>query len=98
MSFILACSIPKVFCSLHQEKRKKRIIINVFLDIIFRFSEEWESMQKMLMPFQQPSVNMDDTGMFSVQVITSALKLWDLTLVPYESSSSLAQKARGNPT
>ncbi|XP_069990244.1 ataxin-3-like isoform X2 [Penaeus vannamei] len=47
---------------------------------------------------EQPSVNMDDTGMFSVQVITSALKLWDLTLVPYESSSSLAQKARGNPT
>ncbi|XP_037790897.1 ataxin-3-like isoform X1 [Penaeus monodon] len=47
---------------------------------------------------EQPSVNMDDTGMFSVQVITSALKLWDLTLVPYESSSNLAQKARGNPT
>ncbi|ROT73258.1 hypothetical protein C7M84_008311 [Penaeus vannamei] len=33
-----------------------------------------------------------------MEVITSALKLWDLTLVPYESSSSLAQKARGNPT
>ncbi|XP_042863064.1 ataxin-3-like isoform X9 [Penaeus japonicus] len=47
---------------------------------------------------EQPSVNMDDTGMFSVQVITSALKLWDLTLVPYESSNTLAQKARGNPT
>ncbi|XP_069179765.1 ataxin-3 isoform X3 [Procambarus clarkii] len=47
---------------------------------------------------EQPSVNMDDSGMFSVQVLTSALRVWDLTLVPFASSSSLATAARLNPT
>ncbi|KAK8379765.1 hypothetical protein O3P69_019642 [Scylla paramamosain] len=47
---------------------------------------------------QQPSENMDDTGMFSVQVLTSALRVWDLSLVPITStSSSLARLARSNP-
>ncbi|KAK8741707.1 hypothetical protein OTU49_002352, partial [Cherax quadricarinatus] len=47
---------------------------------------------------EQPSVNMDDSGMFSVQVLTSALRVWDLTLVPFASSSPLAEAARDNPT
>lgn len=32
---------------------------------------------------QQPSGNMDDSGYFSVQVISSALQVWGLELVPY---------------
>ncbi|XP_071519535.1 ataxin-3-like isoform X4 [Panulirus ornatus] len=47
---------------------------------------------------EQPSVNMDDSGMFSVQVLTSALRVWDLSLVPYASNNPLARAARGNPT
>ncbi|KAG7161195.1 Ataxin-3-like [Homarus americanus] len=46
---------------------------------------------------EQPSVNMDDSGMFSVQVLTSALRVWDLTLVPYASTNALARAARDNP-
>ncbi|XP_068203464.1 ataxin-3-like [Palaemon carinicauda] len=47
---------------------------------------------------EQPSVNMDDSGMFSIQVLTSALRVWDLTLIPFASSHALAKAARGNPT
>ncbi|KAK7083192.1 Ataxin-3 [Halocaridina rubra] len=47
---------------------------------------------------EQPSVNMDDSGMFSIQVLTSALRVWDLTLIPFASSNAIAQAARGNPT
>lgn len=45
--------------------------------------EESEEYQKFL---QQPSGNMDDSGYFSVQVISSALQVWGLELVPYASS------------
>ncbi|XP_039286661.1 ataxin-3 isoform X2 [Nilaparvata lugens] len=47
---------------------------------------------------QQPSGNMDDSGYFSVQVINSALHVWGLELVPYESSESRAVMAQQNPT
>ncbi|XP_023030358.1 ataxin-3 [Leptinotarsa decemlineata] len=45
--------------------------------------EESEEYRKFL---QQPSGNMDDSGYFSVQVISSALQVWGLELVPYSSS------------
>ncbi|XP_018569829.1 ataxin-3-like [Anoplophora glabripennis] len=45
--------------------------------------EESEEYQKFL---QQPSGNMDDSGYFSVQVISSALQVWGLELVPYSST------------
>lgn len=35
--------------------------------------------------------------MFSVQVLTSALKIWGLSLVPYASSNPQAVTARTNP-
>lgn len=35
---------------------------------------------------QQPSGNMDDSGYFSVQVISAALQVWGLELVPYSST------------
>ncbi|XP_054716248.1 LOW QUALITY PROTEIN: ataxin-3-like [Uloborus diversus] len=47
---------------------------------------------------QQPSSNVDDSGYFSVQVIASALKVWNLELVPYSSQNPLAQRARQDPT
>ncbi|KAM4667021.1 ataxin-3 isoform 5-T6 [Amazona ochrocephala] len=34
---------------------------------------------------QQPSVNMDDSGFFSIQVISNALKVWGLELVLFNS-------------
>lgn len=45
----------------------------------------------------QPSENMDDTGYFSVQVISRALALWSLELTPRNSSDALAQLCRQNP-
>ncbi|ENN71024.1 ataxin-3 [Dendroctonus ponderosae] len=46
---------------------------------------------------QQPSTNMDDSGYFSVQVITSALQVWGLELVPYCSTDERAKAALENP-
>lgn len=40
---------------------------------------------------------MDDSGYFSVQVISSALDVWGLDLVPFSSSEPLAIEAQQNP-
>ncbi|ESO94236.1 hypothetical protein LOTGIDRAFT_118875 [Lottia gigantea] len=47
---------------------------------------------------QQPSSNFDDSGFFSVQVISNALKVWGLDMIPYNSPSDQATEARNNPT
>ncbi|XP_054274276.1 ataxin-3-like [Macrosteles quadrilineatus] len=46
---------------------------------------------------EQPSGNMDDSGYFSVQVISSALELWGLEMIPYNSSEPRAVEAQNNP-
>ncbi|KOC67402.1 Ataxin-3, partial [Habropoda laboriosa] len=46
---------------------------------------------------EQPSGNMDDSGYFSVQVISSALKVWGLELIPYNSTESAAIMAQNDP-
>lgn len=40
---------------------------------------------------------MDDSGYFSVQVISSALKVWGLELIPYNSTESAAIMAQNDP-
>ncbi|GAB1863804.1 ubiquitinyl hydrolase 1 [Camponotus japonicus] len=47
---------------------------------------------------EQPSGNMDDSGYFSVQVISSALKVWGLELIPYNSTESTALLAQNDPS
>jgi len=47
---------------------------------------------------EQPSSNMDDSGYFSVQVISSALQVWGLELVPYCSTDERAKSALENPS
>lgn len=47
---------------------------------------------------QQPSGNMDDSGYFSVQVISSALQVWGLELVPYASTDERARSALSDPS
>lgn len=47
---------------------------------------------------QQPSGNLDDTGYFSVQVISKALSLWTLDLIPLKSTDTIATQIRVNPT
>merc|ERR1719500_1850768 len=42
----------------------------------------------------QPSANMDDSGFFSVQVISRALTVWGLELVPLNSSNPAAVRAK----
>lgn len=56
--------------------------------------EESEEYQRFL---QQPSGNMDDSGYFSVQVISSALQVWGLELVPYTSTEQRARDACKRP-
>lgn len=56
--------------------------------------EESEEYQRFL---QQPSQNMDDSGYFSVQVISSALEVWGLELVPYTSAEDRAREAYREP-
>lgn len=40
---------------------------------------------------------MDDSGYFSVQVISSALKVWGLELIPYNSTEPAAIMAQNDP-
>lgn len=47
---------------------------------------------------EQPSGNMDDTGFFSVQVISRALALWNLDLIPLNSTDEYATQIRNDPT
>ncbi|EFN88904.1 ataxin-3 [Harpegnathos saltator] len=47
---------------------------------------------------EQPSGNMDDSGYFSVQVISSALKVWGLELIPYNSTEPTALLAQHDPS
>lgn len=51
-----------------------------------------------LRAFQHDSYNMDDTGFFSVQVITAALRVWNLHLIPYTANEPQAAMARADPT
>ncbi|KAA0192497.1 Ataxin 3 variant ref [Fasciolopsis buskii] len=44
------------------------------------------------------SQNMDETGYFSIQVISKALSIWSLELVPLLRQSPEAEAARKNPT
>ncbi|XP_014667729.1 PREDICTED: ataxin-3-like isoform X2 [Priapulus caudatus] len=46
---------------------------------------------------QQPSGNMDDSGYFSIQVLSAALKVWGVDLVPYSSRNPIALAAKANP-
>lgn len=56
--------------------------------------EESEEYRRFL---QQPSGNMDDSGYFSVQVISSALQVWGLELVPYSSTDDRVKSALTDP-
>lgn len=41
---------------------------------------------------------MDDSGYFSIQVIASALRVWNLDLIPFKSKNQIAVEARTDPT
>lgn len=47
---------------------------------------------------EQPSGNLDDTGFFSVQVISRALTFWNLEMIPLHSSDEYAKQCRENLT
>jgi len=46
---------------------------------------------------REPSSNVDDSGYFSVQVLSAALTVWELELVPFNSSDPRAVAARLRP-
>ncbi|XP_044733977.1 ataxin-3-like [Chrysoperla carnea] len=58
-----------------------------------RMAENGEESEEYRTFLAQPSGNMDDSGYFSVQVISSALKVWGLELVPYTSTEDRAKEA-----
>lgn len=47
---------------------------------------------------REPSSNVDDSGYFSIQVLSAALSVWGLELVPFNSSDPRATAARLKPT
>ncbi|THD21229.1 Ataxin 3 variant ref [Fasciola hepatica] len=57
-----------------------------------------EAEQSHLPNSSRRSQNMDETGYFSIQVITKALSIWSLELVPLLRQSPEAETARKNPT
>ncbi|VDP88028.1 unnamed protein product [Echinostoma caproni] len=56
-----------------------------------------EAEQRHLTNGPHKSQNMDETGYFSIQVITKALSIWSLELVPLLRQSPEAENARKNP-
>lgn len=46
---------------------------------------------------RQPSGNMDDSGYFSVQVISSALEVWSLEIVPFSSTDQRVASVFNDP-
>ncbi|KAF3422853.1 hypothetical protein E2986_00484 [Frieseomelitta varia] len=62
-----------------------------------RMAESGVDSEEYKLFLEQPSGNMDDSGYFSVQVISSALKVWGLELIPYNSTESAAIMAQNDP-
>ena len=61
-----------------------------------RMAEVGEDTPEYRQFMQQPSTNMDDSGFFSVQVISRALSVWSLDLVPLQSSNPAAVRAKNS--
>jgi len=62
-----------------------------------RMAEAGVSSEEYNQFLQQPSSNVDDSGYFSVQVISAALSVWGLELLPFNSSDTRAAAARQCP-
>jgi len=62
-----------------------------------RMAEMGEDTPEYRQFMQQPSTNMDDSGFFSVQVISKALAVWGLDLLPLNSSNPEAARAKNSP-
>ncbi|XP_018335950.1 ataxin-3 [Agrilus planipennis] len=63
-----------------------------------RMAESGEDSEEYQRFLQQPSGNMDDSGYFSIQVISAALEVWGLELVPYSSTDERVKEALNDPT
>lgn len=61
-----------------------------------RMAEMGEDTPEYRQFLQQPSTNMDDSGFFSVQVISKALSVWGLDLLPLSSSNPEAVRAKNS--
>ena len=62
-----------------------------------RMAEMGEDTPEYRQFLEQPSTNMDDSGFFSVQVISKALSVWGLELLPLNSSNPAAVRAKTSP-
>jgi len=62
-----------------------------------RMAEVGEDTPEYRQFLEQPSTNMDDSGFFSVQVLTRALSVWGLDLLPLNSSNTVAVRAKNSP-
>lgn len=84
-AFFTAVDLASISNELDEQERERMAEGGVLTDEYRRF-------------LNQPSSNMDDSGFFSVQVISKALEIWGLEMIPYGSTVSLAVEARAAPT
>jgi len=84
-SFFTAVDLASISHELDEQERERMAEGGVLTEEYRRFLD-------------QPSSNMDDSGFFSVQVISKALEIWGLEMIPYGSTVSLAVEARAAPT
>ncbi|XP_046733805.1 ataxin-3-like [Diprion similis] len=80
-----AVDLANLACQMDEEERLKMAESGID-------SEEYQLF------LRQPSGNMDDSGYFSVQVISSALEVWGLELIPYNSTEATALMAQKDPS
>ncbi|CAI9730130.1 ataxin-3-like [Octopus vulgaris] len=62
-----------------------------------QMAEGGENSQEYMHFLEQPSSNMDERGYFSIQVITNALGVWNLDIIPFSSQHPKAKEAQENP-
>ncbi|XP_015523711.1 ataxin-3 [Neodiprion pinetum] len=80
-----AVDLANLACQMDEEER-------------LRMAESGIDSEEYQLFLEQPSGNMDDSGYFSVQVISSALKVWGLELIPYNSTEATALMAQNDPS
>jgi len=84
-SFFTAVDLASISQELDEQERERMAEGGILTEEYRRFLD-------------QPSSNMDDSGFFSVQVISKALEIWGLEMIPYGSTVSMAVEARAAPT
>jgi ataxin-3 len=69
-------------------------------DVLSDLAKDLDHSEHILQPGNcgdPPSSNCDDSGFFSVQVLQTALRVWNIELLPFRSSEPICKVARDEP-